>query len=108
MLNLFLDLIFTSLTGYSSSFIVYTFSHKKTFLNVLIISIFIAFYTLNIFNLVLVLIIYYLNQYLLKYISNKYILAFISYLLLFNINISLTSFIIFIISVLIIYFNPYN
>lgn len=108
MVNLLLDIFISSVSTYQTSFIVFDFVKKHHFIYILIISLLISYYTLNIYNFFIINILYYLNRYLKKYIKIKEILYFLSYLILFNINISFSSTIVFIISVLINYFNPYN
>jgi hypothetical protein len=108
MLNLFVDIIVSSLTGCSSPFIVYDFTNHHHFIYIIVVSLITAIYTLNALNFIIVLFLYYFNQYLKKYLHNAFILNVISYLVMFNINMNVVSLIYFIISVLIIYFNPYN
>lgn len=108
MIYLLLDLIISSISNINTSFIIFDMYKKHSFIYIIIMSLLIAFFTQSIKYILLIIIIYYLNIYLKKFISNKYLIYFISYILLFNIHISIYNLIIFIISVLIIYFNPYN
>lgn len=108
MINLLLDIIISSISSYKTSFIIFDFKIKHHIIYILLISLIISYYTLSIYNFFLVILLYYLNSFLYKYIKIDFILYLISYIILFNINISITSTIIFIISVLINYFNPYN
>ena len=108
MIYLLLDLVISSITRFNTSFIIFDIYKKHSFIYIIIISLLISLFTQNIIYILLIIGIYYLNNYLKIFISNKYIIYFISYICLYNINISINSLIIFIISVLFIYFNPYN
>ena len=108
MTILLLDILFTSITNISSSFLVFDIYKKHNIFYIIITSILAMILTQKTSFLVLIIFIYYFIRYLKKYINNKYVLYFISYLLLFNINVNIINLLFFILSVLIVYLNPYN
>ena len=108
MLYLLIDTIITSITRFNTSFIIFDMNKNHSFFHKIIISLLTALLTQSIYYILIILLLYYLNKYLKTIISNKYIIYFISYIILFNININYQNMLIFAITVLIVYFNPYN
>ena len=104
MINLLLDIIISSVSSYNSSFIIFDLVKKHSIIYIIIVSLIISYYTLNIYYFFIGIIIYYL-RYFIKY---DYLLYALGYILLFNIHININSTIIFIILVLFNYSNPYN
>ena len=108
MIYLYIDLLISSLTSYKTSFIMIDTLDKHSFKYIILISILIGYFTNNYMYFIMFIFVYYFISYLKRYINNKYLLYLISYLLIYNININIISLITFLISVLLIYFNPYN
>ena len=104
MIYLLLDVLITSLTSFQTSFIIFDFKNKHNILYIIIVSLLVGILTFNIINIFIIFILYYLK----KYIRNKYLLYIISFIMLFNIHINIVNLITFIISLIIIYYNPYN
>ena len=108
MINLFFDILISSISSFKTSFIVFDMVNKHSFIYILIVSLLVSLFTLNIYNFFIILCLYYLNRYLIKYIKLKELLYIFSYIILFNKNITISSFILLMISIIIIKFNPYN
>ena len=103
MICLLLDIFISSISNYNTSLIIFD-SKKHSIIYVIIISLLVFIYTFKIIYILIVLLMYLIK----KYISSKYLLHLISYVLLFNININMNNFIIFLFEVLIFYLIPYN
>ena len=101
MLNLLLDVMISSITIFPTSFLVFDFIKKHSFVYILITSILGAIFTLNIYYFFIIFLSFYIFNYLFNHYKNKNLFYFLGYLLLFNFNINFISFLLFIIILLI-------
>ena len=99
MIYLLLDLLVSSITYFKTSFILFDINNKHSYIYVLFVSLLVLIYTHNLIYIVIIFIIYNLN----KVINNKYLRYLLGYLILFNININISNFISFIMSIFILF-----
>ena len=108
MYNLLIDIFLSSTTIFKTSFIVFDFKNNHHFLYIILTGILTSIYTLNLYNFIIVVFLYYMNKKLIKLIRFKEILYIVSYIILFNKNITITSFITLILLILFNKFVSYD
>ena len=110
MIYLILDILFYSLSNFKTCFITLFFSKNNSFLEYIILSILIIFFTKKyIYYLIILSLLYLLNKYIYKkFIVNKYIKLVLNFLIFFNINLNLNYLSTFLLIVLFNNFGPYN
>lgn len=105
MIYLIIDILFYSLSPFNTSFYLFYLLYQKDYLNILSIII-IIYLTHNLFYLIVFLSIILFKRLHYLNISNKFLKSLIVYLIFFNLNITLNSFIIFIL--IFFYFYYFN